>query len=138
MDEKSLIAQVDGLVKDCQEHAAQDLVLHYAEEILTASAAELEARIAHRHSGEDLEPCADRLDTAVQASQIYLSSAEQAASSKALIEIEAALQRLQSGKFGFCVCCHQQIPAARLARVLTATMCIPCADERNHDDRRRV
>jgi DnaK suppressor protein len=47
-----------------------------------------------------------------------------------LIEIEAALGRLQDGDFGECFECGHLINPARLAVDPTATLCIACAEAR--------
>jgi RNA polymerase-binding transcription factor DksA len=42
-------------------------------------------------------------------------------------EIRAALRRMDSGQYGFCVECGKAIPPERLAAVPTASKCIWCA-----------
>ncbi len=50
---------------------------------------------------------------------------------KAEIEaIDRALLRIEAGTYATCVDCDGPIPAARLAAVLTAETCLPCAKER--------
>jgi DnaK suppressor protein len=44
----------------------------------------------------------------------------------ALAEIEAALARLESGHYGRCAICREQIPAARLEAMPAATVCVSC------------
>lgn len=44
-----------------------------------------------------------------------------------LIDIDAALRRLDDGTYGRCARCGQPIAPARLAARPTATMCIRCA-----------
>lgn len=43
-----------------------------------------------------------------------------------LQQIEAALVRLENGKFGFCVSCGKKIDEARLEAIPYAVMCIDC------------
>ena len=45
-----------------------------------------------------------------------------------LVEIDAALGRLDDGTYGACVVCGQPIPAARLEVRPTATTCVSCAN----------
>lgn len=44
----------------------------------------------------------------------------------ALVEIEAALQRLAEGRYGDCENCSQPIPEARLQVRPDARRCVPC------------
>ncbi|MFQ5599892.1 MAG: TraR/DksA family transcriptional regulator [Candidatus Krumholzibacteriia bacterium] len=48
---------------------------------------------------------------------------------KRLEEISGALQRIEDGTFGVCQACEQEIPARRLERLLTASMCVPCKEK---------
>lgn len=48
-----------------------------------------------------------------------------------LQRIESALQRLENGKFGWCVRCGEEISRKRLDVDPTAPLCIACADGRN-------
>ena len=43
-----------------------------------------------------------------------------------LDEIEAALQRLESGRFGYCVKCGAKIDILRLTHDPTASICLRC------------
>ena len=45
-----------------------------------------------------------------------------------LQRIEAALQRLEEGDFGFCLNCGEDIPIKRLAVDLTLAYCVDCAE----------
>ena len=47
-----------------------------------------------------------------------------------LQRIESALQRLENGKFGWCMKCGEEIPRKRLDVDPTAPLCIACADGR--------
>ena len=49
-----------------------------------------------------------------------------AAARAALVDIEAALARLESGNYGRCTSCGEQIPSARLEAVPAATVCVAC------------
>ncbi len=45
-------------------------------------------------------------------------------------EVNHALERLAAGGYGFCEACGSLIPEDRLRAVVTASMCIACASER--------
>ena len=45
-----------------------------------------------------------------------------------LVEIDAALARIDDGTYGVCAVCGQLIPAARLEVRPTATTCVGCAN----------
>lgn len=49
-----------------------------------------------------------------------------AATRAALLDIEAALARVESGTYGRCTSCGEQIPSARLEAMPTATVCMAC------------
>lgn len=46
---------------------------------------------------------------------------------RSLDEIDAALERLDAGRYGVCERCAARIPVARLAARPTARRCVPCA-----------
>ncbi len=45
-----------------------------------------------------------------------------------LLEIEAALHRIGSGEFGYCLDCEEEIALARLKANPACTHCINCAE----------
>jgi DnaK suppressor protein len=47
-----------------------------------------------------------------------------------LMQIEAALRRLEDNEYGFCQECGDEIAPARLSVDPTITLCIRCAEER--------
>lgn len=51
----------------------------------------------------------------------------QALSRQRLVDIDAALRRLESGAYGACRTCRRPIPVARLNAVPEATQCVGCA-----------
>ena len=53
---------------------------------------------------------------------------------KRLRMIDAALTRIQQGKYGLCIKCSKKIPHARLEAIPYALMCVECksADERRN------
>jgi RNA polymerase-binding transcription factor DksA len=44
----------------------------------------------------------------------------------ALIDVEAALARVDSGNYGRCASCGEKIPSARLEAMPAATVCVTC------------
>ena len=45
-----------------------------------------------------------------------------------LLEIDGALQRMESGDFGYCFVCGEEIDVRRLAVDPTSTRCVRCAE----------
>lgn len=45
--------------------------------------------------------------------------------------IDAALERIAAGEYGFCLGCDGEIPAGRLEIDPAATLCVACAEKRN-------
>jgi DnaK suppressor protein len=43
-------------------------------------------------------------------------------------QIEAALRRIDSGDYGYCTACGEDIPEARLRHSPAVTKCVECAD----------
>ncbi|MDG2087986.1 MAG: TraR/DksA C4-type zinc finger protein [Arenicellaceae bacterium] len=56
-----------------------------------------------------------------------MSKATDARRSGELRRVTAALARIDSGDYGYCVECGETIPAARLKIDMAATHCVPCA-----------
>jgi len=47
---------------------------------------------------------------------------------KRLEDIDRALSRIESGKFGVCESCGKDIPPKRLERLPDANLCVPCKE----------
>jgi DnaK suppressor protein len=47
-----------------------------------------------------------------------------------LVDVEAALSRIEKGTYGFCVNCGKMIDTDRLAILPTATLCLDCETKR--------
>lgn len=58
------------------------------------------------------------------------ASALAASLQESLEEVEAALAKLDQGKYGICEACGQPIPAARVEAMPAARFCIACASKR--------
>lgn len=55
---------------------------------------------------------------------------------QALRSIEEALDRVRSGEYGLCLDCGEAIDPARLRAQPTATLCVPCRQVREEEERR--
>lgn len=50
-------------------------------------------------------------------------------------EIDAALRRIEEGRYGICTSCDSRISSARLQALRATELCIRCAREREHGGR---
>ena len=66
-----------------------------------------------------------RMD-AMQAQQMALESSRRR--QHKMVKIDGALRRLESGEYGVCFVCGEEISAQRLAAEPTTTRCIECVD----------
>ena len=97
-------------------------------------AAELQARLAELTGqvgaiGVELSAPLDA-DFSEQAAELEGQDALKTLETAHLVEVEAirtALDRIEAGTYGVCTKCGCDIPAARLAAMPTATMCVACA-----------
>ncbi len=96
--------------------------------LLEARAAELRESLARRH-GIEIEPSAEEMERTMQAAERDLVSATLDEGHRKLREVEAALVRLDKGKFGECLRCGDQIPERRLDALPWAAFCIGCQEE---------
>lgn len=53
---------------------------------------------------------------------------------RAVAEIDNALRRLESGKYGICEDCGRRIPAARLKALPFAYLCIQCKERQEREE----
>jgi DnaK suppressor protein len=108
------------------EHLAQVLAAERAAalELLAGVERELSAIIESASSGADDEhdPEGATLAFERQHAAALLNGARQR-----LAEIEAAMARLEEGRYGQCAACGGPIGAARLSARPTASTCIRCA-----------
>ena len=84
------------------------------------------------HAGQAAEPV--RLDQqavgrvsrvdAIQQQQMALANREQA--QQLIKRVEQALQRIESGEYGYCMDCAEPIPMARLQAQPQAELCLNC------------
>lgn len=90
---------------------------------------------ARRGSGAVVELDQARTGRLSRMDALQLQAMAQAGQARSLTElrrIDAALKRLESGDFGFCIDCGEAIAAARLEASPTATLCVACAAAREN------
>jgi DnaK suppressor protein len=78
----------------------------------------------------------DPTDAATASQNASQALQEDAISSRTLVEVQAALQRIADDSFGDCTDCGKEIEAARLAAVPWTSFCLK--DQNRHDDVARV
>jgi DnaK suppressor protein len=95
--------------------------------VLTARVAELE-RFTRNRDGITVERSADQLDEIQAASQRALAVCNLDREFNHLRDAQAALRRIEEGRFGTCQECDEDIHPKRLAAVPWATFCIRCQE----------
>jgi DnaK suppressor protein len=75
--------------------------------------------------GEGTTYAIERMTGAYQARTLY----------ETVKEIDGALARLDEGSYGRCTACGEVIPAARLAALPWAELCVPCSGRRGRTGR---
>ncbi len=90
----------------------------------------LSRRVGKIHRDLQSEHSADSEEQAVERGN---EPVLEALDEKILAELEAlrlAVRRLEEGRYGVCVACEGEIPAARLEALPTTIRCLSCADLR--------
>lgn len=72
------------------------------------------------------EPRIDTLDAGADMARVEVSAAVEAAARQALDDIDAALMRIDSGRYGRCDECETPIPLERLLAIPQAPLCMRC------------
>jgi RNA polymerase-binding transcription factor DksA len=120
-------SQTDGYRAEFLDHQRQLLVEERARQQQLAE--RLQADVAELTSARDMS------DTDVEdgfgegAGMVVDRDRDQALHANAqaaLVDIEAALARLESGTYGRCASCGEQIPPARLEAIPAAKVCVSC------------
>jgi DnaK suppressor protein len=75
-----------------------------------------------------IETSADPLDRIQDAGNRDWAMGDLERKSRRLREVQAALQRIDTGAFGICVGCEENISAKRLAAVPWAASCVVCQE----------
>ena len=99
---------------------------------LTARQSELEGFIRNREAAA-IETSADTLDQIQHAVERELALGILARESARLRDARAALRRLDSGSFGICVDCEEDINLKRLTAVPWAARCITCQERADRE-----
>lgn len=76
-----------------------------------------------------------RSEIAMPDPQDEVAEALRVAAMTALLEIEAAIVRMEAGTYGACTNCSQHIPPERLEILPMAALCMRCAHARQHRGR---
>ncbi len=100
--------------------------------ILLARQSELEGLIRNREAAT-IETSADALDQIQHAVERELALETLARESNFLRETRSALHRIQTGIFGVCLDCEEDIRAKRLVAVPWAARCIACQERADRD-----
>ena len=75
-----------------------------------------------------MQPSPDELDRIQLASERDIAIGNLERDSSRLLEVRAALRRIDAGTFGICVGCEESITSKRLAAVPWAASCIVCQE----------
>jgi len=74
----------------------------------------------------------DTLDASADNARVEVSAAVEAAAHQALDDIQAALARIDAGRYGYCASCDQAIPLERLFAIPQAPLCMHCQRRAEH------
>ena len=74
----------------------------------------------------------DTLDASADNARVEVSAAVEAAAHQALDDIQAALARMDAGRYGYCAQCDQAIPVERLFAIPQAPLCMHCQRRAEH------
>jgi RNA polymerase-binding protein DksA len=89
---------------------------------------ELEGRIdkIHDHARNPLD--ADSAEQAAQLGNVEVTTALEHEAMQEVAEIRAALQRLETGDYGICTSCGEEIGAERIEARPACAKCLDCAE----------
>jgi len=107
---------------------AEQVELDKISSMLLNEKMELEKRIntIHTHARDPLE--ADSAEQAAQLGNVQVTVALEQEALQEVAEINSALQRLESGSFGICISCGEQIGKERLLARPASAECVDCAE----------
>jgi RNA polymerase-binding transcription factor DksA len=91
---------------------------------LTAQYRQSQGELSGRH--------VDSLDNSADNARVEVSAAVEAAAHLALDDIEAAIARMDAGRYGYCVRCDRPIPIERLFAIPQAPLCMHCQRRAEH------
>lgn len=96
-------------------------------EILEAKAAEL-SQVVRNREGIAIEKSPDALDEVQHAAERELAIRNLDRESKLLSQVRGALRRIETGQFGTCLHCEEDISPKRLNAVPWTPYCISCQE----------
>jgi|SRR5579871_3893543 len=95
--------------------------------VLDSKRAELE-RLTRNREGLRVETSPDELDHIQNTTEREIAVAHLERDSVTLRDVQDALRRIDSGMFGFCLNCENEISRKRLTAVPWASSCIDCQE----------
>ncbi len=96
-------------------------------EALEAKEAELLSGLKKRE-GIEIEHAADTIDVQQKAVDLELRIVNLERTSALLRSVQSALRRMETGSYGICAACEEEISPRRLAAVPWAPYCIRCQE----------
>ncbi len=109
----------------------KEKLIEQREEILRSLAEqsdEMKNLVKPIESGDEADVASDVIDRT-------MLDALGAQNSLRLKQIEAALERIRTGKYGICLSCGKEIPQARLEALPYAFLCVNCAAQAERRNR---
>jgi len=103
--------------------------------LLTAKRAEIMSKSGQRE-GLWIVQSNEQIEAVQLAGQREIAALALERETESLIQVGAALERIDDGEFGICVDCEEPITAKRLAAVPWAAYCLNCQEL--HDDRETI
>jgi DnaK suppressor protein len=116
---------------DTQTHLTtlRDMLIFRRSELRAEVHAAQQARLAQAESPTELK---DHKEEAESFREEMTDDAQQARDEAELHQVEAALARLDAGRYGDCADCGDPIPLARLLAQPAANRCAKCQADREH------
>jgi DnaK suppressor protein len=105
---------------------------HFRQLLLKLQSATEELEMISKDSGKPVQLDQSMVGRLSRMDAIQLAEMAQEASRRRkqqLVRIPIALVRIESGDYGFCLICDEQIPTGRLEIDPTYTHCIKCAEK---------
>jgi DnaK suppressor protein len=105
--------------------------------ILNTKLSELMGRLTKRE-GIAIEKTPDALDEVHLATDRELATRNLERGSSVLMEVRAALTRIEEGQFGQCLNCEEEISPKRLRAVPWTPLCLTCKEQEDQSHSRSV
>lgn len=107
----------------------QEFINQMKEKLLAERSAILASLVEHNADCKKIleeNTVKDSVDEAADAIDLKMRESMEAKETQQLELIEAALTRIDSGKYGYCMRCGTLIPEARLEVLPAAVLCVGC------------